>query len=428
MFLIVIATILAVIIGLTLICVGFLFNKSARSKLRLAIAAIDLILIAICIIGMSNRDLFSNAVIEILGSIMTVVFASQIICVVLVLAALIIRSIYRLFNKPAPFSRERRSMLAYALFYPIYSFATATYANQVERNDTVDNFYDIKIKNLPEELEGFKIAQISDIHLGAFYSLERLENMLNRIVEAKPYLLAITGDIFDSVEINDEAIKLVDSFCDKFKYGIYYCHGNHEHHRGIKAIEEGLTNTKIHWLVNSALSTTHSELETSLSTEVAEDDETTNQNNSNNSAFRIPNSALYIIGVDYPMGAPVMQSKDDHEQSNFNKLKHDYLSQAMKNVPKDAICILLAHHPEFIDDAVEYNIHLTLTGHTHGSQIGIFGMPLFPVFKYTRGMFEHTGNDGETNCYGYVHVGNGSWFPFRLGCPPEIAYFTLIKN
>ena len=83
-FLIIIATILAVIIGLTLICVGFLFNKSARSKLRLAIAAIDLILIAICIIGMSNRDLFSNAAIEILGSIMTVVFASQIICVVLV--------------------------------------------------------------------------------------------------------------------------------------------------------------------------------------------------------------------------------------------------------------------------------------------------------------------------------------------------------
>ena len=397
MFLIVIATILAVIIGLTLICVGFLFNKSARSKLRLAIAAIDLILIAICIIGMSNRDLFSNAAIEIFGSIMTIVFASQIICVILVLAALIIRSIYRLFNKPAPFSRERRSMLAYALFYPIYSFVTATYANQIERNDTVDNFYDIKINNLPAELEGFKIAQISDIHLGAFYSLERLENMLNRIVEAKPDLLTITGDIFDSVEINDEAIKIVDSFCDKFKYGIWYCHGNHEHHRGIKAIEAGLINTKIHWLVN-------------------------------NSSFLIPHSSLHIIGVDYPMGAPVMQSKNDHEQSNFNKLKHDYLSQAMKNVPKDAICILLAHHPEFIDDAVEFNINLTLTGHTHGSQIGIFGMPLFPVFKYTRGMFEHTGNDGKTNCYGYVHVGNGSWFPFRLGCPPEIAYFTLIKN
>ena len=60
-----------------------------------------------------------------------------------------------------------------------------------------------------------------------------------------------------------------------------------------------------------------------------------------------------------------------------------------------------------------------LTGHTHGSQFGIFGLPLFPVFKYTRGIVEK----GKTT--GYVHSGNGSWFPYRLGCPPEIAYFVL---
>ena len=80
---------------------------------------------------------------------------------------------------------------------------------------------------------------------------------------------------------------------------------------------------------------------------------------------------------------------------------------------------MLAHHPEFIDDGAERNFALTLTGHTHGSQIGIFGVPLLPVFKYTRGVVKI----GDS--FGYVHVGNGSWFPFRLGCPPEIAYFTL---
>ena len=91
----------------------------------------------------------------------------------------------------------------------------------------------------------------------------------------------------------------------------------------------------------------------------------------------------------------------------------------MVNVPDDAVKILLAHHPEFIDDGAERNCALTLTGHTHGSQFGIFGVPLFPVFKYTRGVVKI----GDS--FGYVHVGNGSWFPFRLGCPPEIAYFTL---
>ena len=386
-FLMITATILLVIIGLTLISVGFLFNQKARRKIRISILIVDLILIATVVIGMMNRNLFSEELIEIFGDVMSVIFMSQLICIVIVMLALIVRSIYRFFNKPAPFSRERRSMLAYGLFYPIFSLVTAIYANQVERNNEVENFFDIKIKNLPPELDGFKLAQISDIHLGAFFSLDRLEKLLTRIVEAKPDVLAITGDIFDNVEMNDEAIKLVDSFYDKFKFGIVYCHGNHEHHRGIQAIEKSLSQTKIHYLINSA--------------------------------FCILNSKLYFVGVDYPMGAPVMQAKEENEQKNFDQRREEFLTKAMENVPKDSICILLAHHPEFIDDAIKFKIPLTLTGHTHGSQIGFFGMPLFPVFKYTRGMFING------DCYGYVHCGNGSWFPFRLGCPPEIAYFTL---
>ena len=390
MFLLITATILAVIIGLILISVGFLLNENARRKVRFAIFLIDILFIAVFVIGFMQRNLFSDTAIEIFGSIMTIVFMSQIICAVLVLIAVVIRSIYRFFNKPVPFSRQRRQMLAYSLFYPVYSVATAVYSNQIERNDTVDNFYDIPVKNLPADLNNFKIAQISDVHLGAFFSLERLEKLLIRIAEAKPDVLTITGDIFDNVEMNPDAIKLVDSFCDKFKYGIWYCHGNHEHHRGVKAIEQGLSQTKIHWLVNR-------------------------------SEALFQGSTLYFVGVDYPMHSPVTQSRDEHEQQVFKNYKHDYLTQAMTNVPDDAVCILLAHHPEFIDDAVDFKIPLTLTGHTHGSQIGIFGVPLFPIFKYTRGMFIHD------DCYGYVHVGNGSWFPMRLGCPPEIAYFTL-KN
>ena len=386
-FLMITAIILLVIIGLTLISVGFLFNQKARRKIRISILIVDLILIATVVIGMMNRNLFSDELIEIFVDVMSVIFISQMICVVIVMLALIVRSIYRFFNKPAPFSRERRSMLAYGLFYPIFSLVTAIYANQVERNNEVENFFDIKIKNLPPELDGFKLAQISDIHLGAFFSLDRLEKLLTRIVEAKPDILAITGDIFDSVEMNDEAIKLVDSFYDKFKFGIVYCHGNHEHRRDIQAIEKSLSQTKIHYLINSA--------------------------------FYILHSKLYFVGVDYPIGVPTIQARTENEQKNFDQRREEFLTKAMENVPKDSICILLAHHPEFIDDAIKFKIPLTLTGHTHGSQIGFFGVPLFPVFKYTRGMFING------DCYGYVHCGNGSWFPFRLGCPPEIAYFTL---
>ena len=114
-----------------------------------------------------------------------------------------------------------------------------------------------------------------------------------------------------------------------------------------------------------------------------------------------------------------MSSSDADHDKIFAEARKNFVDRAIEGVPDDAIKILLAHHPEFIDDGAERNFPLTLTGHTHGSQFGIFGVPLFPVFKYTRGIVKH----GDS--IGYVHVGNGSWFPFRLGCPPEIAYFIL---
>ena len=393
-FFLVTATSLAVVIGLTLLTLGFLVDKEVLRRCRLAIVVLDVLLIGACVLGLTGSIKVSDVAISTFGDIFTVVFMSQAICIVLVVVALIIRGIYRILNKPAPFSRQRRAMLSFGLLYPIGSLITAGYGNMIERNDTVDNFYDIHINSLPAELNGFKIAQISDVHLGAFFSLERLESLLSRIASTKPDLLAITGDIFDSVEMNPEAIKLVDSFCDKFRYGIYYCHGNHEHRRSIEVIERELAKTKIHVLINNSEALTN-------------------------------DSRLYLVGVDYPVGVPTVHSKSEAEQRAFDERRREYLTVAMEGVPKGAICVLLAHHPEFIDEASEFNIPLTLTGHTHGSQFGVMGVPLFPVFKYTRGMFEHLGSDGQTKCYGYVHVGNGSWFPFRLGCPPEIAYFTL---
>ena len=93
-FLIVTATILAAIIGLTLISIGFLLNQNARKKVRFTIFFIDIFLITVCLIGFNNRNLFSNTIIEIFGDIMTIIFMSQIICAGLVLIAVLIRRIY----------------------------------------------------------------------------------------------------------------------------------------------------------------------------------------------------------------------------------------------------------------------------------------------------------------------------------------------
>ena len=387
MFIIITAAILGAIMALALISIKFLVSDHLAKKFYKIFALADLLMIFVIIGGWWVRSLVPSWFIAFFGNIATIFLMSQLICGVLVILAVIGRYFYRKFNKPTKFQPARRRMLAYSVLYPIFSLSTALYGNRIEKNSDVENFYDVPIKNLPSELEGFRLAQISDLHLGAYFSLERLENLLKRISDAKPDILAITGDIFDDNSMNPAAIKIVDSFNDKFKYGIYYIHGNHEHFRGIAAIERMIAQTKIHFLLNSAENVV---------------------------------SKLYILGVDYPRGLPVMNSGGDNEREKiFAEKRKNFVDKAMENVPADAIKILLAHHPEFIDDGAERNFALTLTGHTHGSQFGIFGVPLFPVFKYTRGVVKI----GES--FGYVHVGNGSWFPFRFGCPPEIAYFTL---
>jgi len=389
MFLVYTSIFLATILALTLISVHFLLDSPRKKIIYKFFILSDLAIILILILGFTLRANFPDWLAAAFGSFMSIFFMTQLICGGLVVVALIIRAIYRKFHKPPTFSPARRKALQWGFFYPVFALATSLYGNRIERLAEVEKFYDIPIKNLPPDLENFKIAQISDVHLGAYFSLDRLENLLQRIADSKPDLLAITGDIFDDKKINAQAVKLVDSFCDKFKFGIYYIHGNHEHFRGIASIEAELHKTKIHWLVNK------SELVT---------------------------SKLYMLGVDYPPSSPVMSSGGRGEDDEyFFRQKREFVEKALVGVPYDAVCVLLAHHPEFIDDGAEKNIPLTLTGHTHGGQIGFLGMSLLPVFKYTRGMIRN----GDS--FGYVHVGNGSWFPFRLGCAPEIAYFTLKK-
>ncbi|MBR5914146.1 MAG: metallophosphoesterase [Selenomonadaceae bacterium] len=390
MFLIYVFGFLASIIALGLISVSFLLDGRSKRWLYKILIATDLSIVVLTIGGFLIRAEIPNEVVDVFGSFSTVFLLTQFICGGLVLIALIARTIYRKTHKPTPYNPERRKVLAYGLVYPLMALTVSLYGNRIERLSIAERFYEIPVKKLPPELDGFKIAQITDIHIGPYFSLERLEKLLNQIVDGKPDLLAITGDIFDNVMMNPAAIKLVDSYTSKFKHGIYYCHGNHEHHRGITAIENELRRTKINWLVNQSKNVT---------------------------------SNLYILGVDYPPSAPIMSSGGRGDlDKKFEDQKREFVTKALEGVPYDSVCVLLAHHPEFIDDGAEKNIPLTLTGHTHGGQIGIFGYALLPLFKYTRGMFLHE------DCYGYVSAGVGSWFPFRLGCPPEIVYFKLTQK
>lgn len=274
-----------------------------------------------------------------------------------------------------PFDKEKRVLLKNSFLYPLLSLMLAGYGSAWERNRTVVREIPVVIPKLTAR-QGFRIAQLSDVHLGPFFSVADWRQLLEKTAELKPDLLAITGDLFDDAEQNPEAVAVLDSFVDRFPCGVYFAFGNHEHFRGFDEICRLLANTRVRVLVNSA--------------------------------EMVQGEKLCLLGVDYPMDRP-----------RFEEQRQEYHRQAMQEMPQGVTGVLLAHHPECIDDGFASRVALTLTGHTHGGQFGVFGLPLFPVFRYNRGLVR------QGDCYGYVHSGNGSWFPCRIGCPPEIAVFRL---
>ena len=307
---------------------------------------------------------------------------AQMIVLALVVGAVLIRLFLRKVQH-APYDAARRRVLKNAALYPAAGVLLSSYGAFIERNHTVRRDYTIPVPNLPPEADGMVIAQISDVHLGMFFSVEDFDVLLAETAAGGADLLAVTGDVFDDERLNARAAKVLAAHVGDFRDGIWYCIGNHEYyHDGRPIVDRMAEAGRVHVVLNSA-------------------------------ARVAGRGALYIAGVDYPFA----------RGDAFYTQKEAYFAAAMADVPADSVTVLLAHHPELIDDAAAHgSVPLTLTGHTHGSQFGILGQPLFPVFKYTRGMVRI----GDS--YGYVHTGNGSWFPLRIGCPPEIAYFRLERT
>jgi predicted MPP superfamily phosphohydrolase len=125
---------------------------------------------------------------------------------------------------------------------------------------------------------------------------------------------------------------------------------------------------------------------------------------------------FYLLGVDYPWA----DSSYNGINVSANK-RQQYFAAANRNIPINAFKVLIAHHPDCLIDGFAAQIPLTLAGHTHGGQVVIGGKPLLNSYAYMRGLYQENGN------YGYVNSGAGQWFPFRLGCPPEISIFTMMS-
>ena len=243
----------------------------------------------------------------------------------------------------------------------------------------------VGLSNLPKELNGLKIAHISDVHLPK--NASSIENIINKVKKENPDIIVMTGDIIDaSADIKNCGL-------DTLSYGLsqiaptYAVTGNHEFING----NVGLWKTI---LINSNVTVMNNSLD----------------------IFKINDKSITIVGLED--GTP-------YTPSLFPQI------EALDNIP----IILLAHRPELVDSyfSKEFSIipNLVFSGHAHGGQFripflnkGIIApnQGLFPAL--TSGLYE-TNNDGKL----IVSRGLGnSIIPIRINNTPHIPIITLISE
>ena len=236
---------------------------------------------------------------------------------------------------------------------------------------------DVPIEGLPRAFEGFKIAQISDLHIGEMIGHRYVRAVVNRTNELEANAIAMTGDIIDGHH-GQTAIVTEDLSALKATEGVFYVTGNHEYYWGVDHAIQGIQKTGARVLMNE------------------------------NVRIQRGSDAIAIAGVtDISAGSMVPQHRSDP-------------AKAAASLPKDMVKILLAHQPVTYKKAQESGYQLQLSGHTHGGQFFPWSLVVRLFQHYNKGLIRHD------KMWIYVNRGTATWGPrLRFGIPPEITLLTL---
>ena len=258
----------------------------------------------------------------------------------------------------------------------------------------------LEFEDLPDEFDGFTIAQISDIHSGSFDNQEKVEYGVQMVNELGADAIMFTGDMVNNIAT--EAEPWIDTFKKlSGKNGVFSILGNHDYgdYWRFPSAQAKVDNL-------NRLKEIHAEMGMDLLLNESR-------------YFERGNERLYLAGVEN-WGLPPFPQYGD-------------LQTALNGIPNDAFTILLSHDPSHFDAEVKQHskkVHLTLSGHTHGMQFGIEipgWIKWSPVkFKYPKWAGLYPEPDGQV-----LHVNRGFGFlafPGRVGMWPEITHITLRKK
>ncbi len=254
--------------------------------------------------------------------------------------------------------------------------------------------------NLPKAFDGLKVVQISDLHLGSFNNnFEPMEEAVQMINDLNPDYIVFTGDMVNAEPT--EAEPWIEIFTKlKAKSGKYAVLGNHDYgwERGTTIPEEQKT----------VISQGVAEMIRRMDFEMLMNQHAILEKNG---------EKIGLVGVENWGYTPEgwFPTRGDYEKS----------IEGMENVP---FKVLLSHDPTHFDHHIleKTDVDLTLSGHTHGGQMGISIPGLFEISAAKLFYKRYAGLYKEAKQYLYVNRGMGYLiFPGRVGMPPEITLHEL---
>jgi predicted MPP superfamily phosphohydrolase len=260
-----------------------------------------------------------------------------------------------------------------ALLFTAIGFFNARRPARVKR-------VDIRLANLPPALAGFRIVQISDIHVGPTIKQDYLRRIVDRVNALDADVVAITGDLVDGSvpDLRAHVAPLADL---RARQGVYFVTGNHEYYAGVHAWVAEVQRLGIRVLHNEHVVLRHGDAQ------------------------------LVLAGV------------PDYTGHHFDPAHRSDPAAALVGAPQGAPRVLLAHQPRTAEAAEQAGFDLQISGHTHGGQFlpWTFFVPLQQ--PYVAGLHKL----GRLAVY--VSRGTGYWGPpKRLGAPSEISELRLAPS
>ena len=217
---------------------------------------------------------------------------------------------------------------------------------------------EVSVQNLPESLQGLKVAQLSDIHLGTGPNPKQVGKLVDRALSMNPDVIVLTGDIIDG-NTDEMVAELAELARLKAPHGVYFVLGNHECYWKHEDAVEVLQKMGVVVLQNQGVE------------------------------LNVRDETIFIAGMNDPA---IVQFKGEEPKITL--------------VPKHSkLNVMLVHQPHFAKKIAEHDYHLQLSGHTHGGQFFPWNLAVKRMYQFDRGLGK------LKNLWVYVNMGSGYWGP-----------------